>query len=162
VSRCTPREQGPCRWPSRVLSCVSVSPRVRWRGTPVRSRQSLPTRVTPILQRRGTVTWAPPPAGPTEGNRSAIAAGLGAATSRLPSRQRARSATSRPWTSARGALSCACGSPLPWTTSSSSTSCSTTTTSFRWRVGASIETKRKTSPASRAAAESGSPLERGR
>src|SRR5262250_3601216 len=92
VARCTPREQGPCRWPSRVLSCVSVSPRVRWRGTPVRSRQSLPTRVTPILQRRGTVTWAPPPAGPTEGNRSAIAAGRGAAASRLPSWQTARSA----------------------------------------------------------------------
>lgn len=70
-----------------------------------------------------------------------------------------RSATSRPSIPTRGAPSCACGSPLPWRAPSSSTSCPTTATSSVACAGPRSRRRAKTSPASRASAEPGSPLE---
>jgi len=162
ASRCTPREQGPCRWPGRALSCISVSPRVRWRGMPALSRQSLPTRVTPSLERRETVTWASPlPAAcPREGlgNRSAIAATRGRGREQAAVEAESPGLLHREHRLQRAGRQAVPAVAPPRPAPSSSPSCPTAATT----CGPDRDEERRRRRRQEASAEPGSPLETGR
>ncbi len=167
ASRRTRREQGPCRWPSRALSCISVSLRLRWGGMLARSRQSLPTRVTSSLQRRKTVTQVqPPPAGMSDG---AARESLGNCCRARVRRRASCRRGGRPGLLHRdhrlqraGRQAAPAGRPSPGQPRLPPLHARRRRRASGGVCGPRSRRRAKTSPASRASAEPGSPLETGR